>query len=75
MTLRVGTPEQIQHMFNRMADDAQDILDGLIRMCYFMRGAISFDEMKMLTPGERHRIEKFLDTRLKDEAKKMHPVY
>lgn len=51
------------------------ILDGVIELTYWMRGAITYEEMLRRTHGERDRISAFVEKRLSVEAKKPYPQY
>jgi len=62
-------------MFGRLQREAQIILDSTIELTYFMRGAISYDDMLRRTYGERDRIAIFIEKRLKTEANRPHPQY
>jgi hypothetical protein len=58
-----------------MQRDVEGLIDGIISLVYYMRGAISYEDMMMRTPGERDRISRFLDKRFEAEKKNPHPVY
>jgi len=75
ITIKNGIVENIQQMFNGLERDIDILLDNVIEHCYFMRGAISYEEMMMRTPGERQRIGEFIKKRLEMESKKIHPNY
>lgn len=62
-------------MFQRMKAEAGLIVEACISLAYFMRGAISYDAMLLRCPAERERINDFIEKRLEQELKKMHPVY
>ncbi len=62
-------------MFKLLDRDIDVLLQNVIELCYFMRGAISYEEMMMRTAGERQRIQDFVKRRLDLEAKKLNPVY
>lgn len=62
-------------MFSGLERDTNTLIQGVIELCYFMRGAISYEEMMMRTPGERQRIRDFLKSRLEAEGKKLNPNY
>jgi len=62
-------------MFGRLQREAEMVVDDVIELTYFMRGAISYEEMLRRTYGERSRIAGFIERRLKQEAKKPYPVY
>jgi hypothetical protein len=46
-----------------------------IELMYFMRGALSKEEMMDLVPFEKEIISEFINERLEIEAKKRHPIY
>lgn len=62
-------------MFDRLQEEAKSIVEHIIELVYFMRGAIGYEEMMMRTPGERQLVEKFINERLEIEKKNPHPVY
>jgi len=62
-------------MFQDLQKGAENILDSVIELCYFMRGAISYEEMLHRTPGERQHVSDFIKKRLKAEDHKLVPIY
>ena len=62
-------------MFSGLRRATVHIVDGIIELVYFMRGAITYEEMMRRTPGERDRMSEFLKKRLQTESKNMHPNY
>ena len=62
-------------MFDRMANERRAIIQGLIQLVYFMRGAVQYDAMKMMSYVERQEISEFIEKRLEDESEKMYPTY
>lgn len=62
-------------MFDRLQGDAKNVVKRVIELVYFMRGAISYEEMMRRTPGERQMIDEFLGQRLEIEKKNPHPIY
>jgi len=73
--LKVGSAEEIQQMFQKMERERFQLIEGLIQLVYFMRGAIQYDNIKALTYVERQAVSTFIGKRLEDESKKVHPVY
>ena len=51
------------------------IVETIIELVYFMRGAISYEEMMWRTPGERQRISQFIQKRLESQKGSMSPVF
>lgn len=62
-------------MFASMANTRRATIEELIQLVYFMRGAIQYESMKDMTYVERQSVSEFIEKRLKDESKKMYPVY
>lgn len=75
MTLRSGNPADIQQMFEQLRESSRALIKNTIQLVYFMRGAISYNEMMLLTPGERDIIADFLKERLDSESQRLHPNY
>jgi hypothetical protein len=62
-------------MFEWMRKSSRALTKDLIQLVYFMRGAISYQEALLLTPGERDLMQEFISERLESEAKKLYPNY
>lgn len=62
-------------MFGRMKESSRALSKELIEMVYFMRGAVSYHDALLLTPGERSLIKEFIVERLEAEGKKVYPNY
>jgi len=75
VTLKSGITEDIVEMFGRLQREAEIIVDDVVELTYFMRGAISYEEMMRRTYGERQRVAHFIEKHLKQEAKKPYPQY
>lgn len=75
MTLQHGSTEQIQSMFSRLQREIRSLIKSVIKLVYFMRGAIQYDEMMDRTYIERQLISEFIDERLEQESKNPHPIY
>lgn len=71
----MGSAEDIQRLFRKLENDRRNIIEGLIQLTYFMRGAIQYDDMKNMTYVERQLVSDFINQRLEQEAKKMNPTY
>lgn len=75
MTLRIGTPEEIGDMFRRLNSDREQIIESVIQLVYYMRGAIQYRDMLDMSMMERQAVSTFITKRLKDESGKMYPQY
>lgn len=62
-------------MFKMYQRDIDMLVDQVIELCYFMRGAISYEEMMNRTMAERQHIGDFITKRLEAQKKSPYPVY
>lgn len=75
MILRWGTSEEkVKHIKN-LQHEAKSIVEDVISMIYFMRGALTYYEAMNMSVPERKITKSFLDKRLEYENKKMYPQY
>lgn len=70
-----GSHADIAKMFNDMRLDVSNLILSVIEAVYFMRGAIQYDAMMLLSPIERTLIKQFLSDRMDAEKDKLHPIY
>ena len=75
ITLRIGTPEQIEEMFSNLQRESRRLLDNIISLIYFMRGAVSYTEAMNMSYAERDVLNSFLERRFEAEKKSSFPVY
>jgi len=62
-------------MFEQLEGEGRALLQQVIELVYFMRGAISYDQMLERTFAERQMISEFVTHRLEAEKAKMYPNY
>jgi len=62
-------------LFKGLEGEVEALLKEIIELTYFMRGAITYDQMMTRTHLERKMISEFLSTRLEAESAKMNPNY
>ena len=58
-----------------MKKNAENIVDEVISLCYYMRGSVTYDEMMTRSIGERAKMSAFIKDRLESQKKSMYPVY
>lgn len=75
MTLKSGNQSNIVKMFNTYKQDINDIVKSVIKLVYFMRGSVSYNEMMNMSYMERSLISEFISERLEQESKRPNPVY
>jgi hypothetical protein len=62
-------------MFSRLQRDGELMLKSIIQLVYFMRGAISYNDMLEMTYHERSMVKEFIEAHLESQSKSPHPVY
>lgn len=62
-------------MFTGFRREVRELIDSVIRLIYFMRGSISYNDMMYMTYVEREAVSDFVAERLEQESKRMNPVY
>ena len=62
-------------MFKVLDKGVKDLVEGCVTLAYYMRGAISYDDLMWRTPFERQVISEFLEKRLEQQSKSPYPVY
>lgn len=73
--LRSGSPEDIRVMFDQMNTERKNLLTTIVRLVYFMRGAIQYQDMFEMSPVERDAVAEFIEKRLEAEANKAFQNY
>jgi hypothetical protein len=62
-------------MFGRMGIERKRIIKSVIQLVYFMRGAIAYKDMMLMSLIEREMVNEFIEGRLDLESKKTYPIY
>lgn len=62
-------------MFETMTAERRRLVDTIIQLVYFMRGAIQYSEMYGMTLMEREAVASFVEGRLESERGKPNPQY
>lgn len=62
-------------MFRNLDRSIRNLLEGVVRVVYFMRGSVQYDDIMFRTPFERQIMEEFIEKRLEAEGKKHFPMY
>lgn len=63
-------------MFQRLRSEGKTLLETVIELVYFMRGAVQYNDMLLtMSFGERDLIASFISKRLDIESKSINPNY
>lgn len=72
----MGDIEDVQRLYQRLDAEIKILLNNIIELCYFMRGAISYDHTLFdMTFVERDMINTYISKRLEQESKSPSPIY
>jgi len=76
ITIRSGDVKAITRLYGKMNAETKSLLEGVIQMTYFMRGAIQYDyALYGMSYVERELVNQYISDRLEKESKSPHPVY
>ncbi len=76
VTRKTGDVEQINLMYLRLNRDTKTIINNIIQLVYFMRGAMEYNNViYSMSFIERDMAMSFVNDRLEQEGKNPHPVY
>lgn len=76
--IATGRQDLIKQVIDSFTRDNDNLVDQLLSILYWFRGAITREEVWQLTPYEREKSVEFLNTRFKDAGdmmKKQIPVF
>ncbi len=76
--ISTGKTELIEQVINAFSRENDQLVDQLLSILYWYRGAITRDDVWQLTPYEREKYIEFLNKRFKDAGdmmKKQIPVF
>lgn len=62
-------------MFATLQRESERLIDSIIGLIYFMRGALSYTEAMNMSFAERTIVNSFIETRLEQEGKNPYPNY
>lgn len=69
------TDEEIVSDLDRLEQESKAIKDELLRMCWYMRGGLTYEESMYLSRTEREIIGKLIDDNLETTKKSGMPFY
>ncbi len=62
-------------MFASLQRESERLIDSVIQLIYFMRGALSYTEAMNMSFAERTIVTAFIDKRLESEKNNPYPNY
>jgi hypothetical protein len=73
--LKGGDANTIQRMMTQLRTEAENIIESIIELSWYMRGGIQYKDMMNMTPAERSLVRHFIENRLEKIKDSSHPVY
>jgi hypothetical protein len=70
MTLKLGSSGEVLRMIKNLSLEVEIIIDRVIELCFYMKGAITYEELMRRTPGEKYKIEMFIKKYFEQKNKK-----
>ena len=67
--------EDIVNLLEKMEKQSKALKDDAIRICWYMRGSISYDDAMMLGPTDRDIIAKLIKENLETTKKTKMPFF
>jgi hypothetical protein len=75
MRLLQLTDTEIEQELNNMDDDIKSLRDEALRICWYMRGSISYSEAMMLSSSDRTTISKIIKDNMETTHKTGLPFF
>ena len=75
LIIKSGNAELIQSTFSQLSRECKAIVHSAVELSWYMRGAIQYKDMLLLTPGEREIIRDFVSNHMETIKKHPYPVY
>lgn len=69
------TDEEIVAMLDQMEQETKAIKDNVLRLCWYMRGSISYNDGMMLSKDDREIINKIIKDNLETTQKSNLPFF
>lgn len=69
------TNEEIENLLDRMEKESKALKDNVLRLCWYMRGAISYDDGMLLSVEDREIINKIIKDNLETTQKSKLPFF
>jgi hypothetical protein len=67
--------EEIEDQIEKMERDSKAIKDNVLRICWYMRGSISYNDGMMLSRGDIELINKIIKDNLETTKKSNMPFF
>jgi len=69
------TNEEIEDLLERMEGELKALKDNILRLCWYMRGSISYDDAMFLSQTDREIINKIIKDNLETTQKSKLPFF
>ena len=73
--IRSGDMSEAQNMIARLGKEIKSLITSALELSYFSRGAWSYEQVLLMTAGEREIALEFINARIKMASKSTQPVF
>jgi len=73
--LSLTNSEEIVHFLERMERDTKALKEEILKICWYMRGSISYDDAMLLSDEDRKIIHKIIESNLETTKKSGMPFF
>ena len=73
--LLTSTPEQIEKIISDMDNEVKSLKQDLLKMCWFMRGGVTYEEIVNMSGPEREMMGKLIKENLETAKKTGQPFW
>ena len=70
-----STPDQIEAIVEKMDKEVKSLKQDLLKMCWFMRGGITYSEIVQMSVSERESMGKLIKENLETAKKTGQPFW
>ena len=68
-------PEQVEKLLNNLEKEAMTIKDNALRLSWYMRGGVTYEDILNMSPHERETISKIVEDNLETTKKSQMPFF
>lgn len=73
--IRRNNQEEIGIVINQFAKQTRNLVKSCVELIYYMRGAVTYNEVMNMSAAERDLLSEFINERLKEASKMSFPVF
>jgi len=68
-------PDQVEKLLNNLEKEAKTIKDNALRLSWYMRGGVTYEDILNMSPRERETLGKIIEDNLETTKKSQMPFF